>query len=44
MYHFVVVKKEIAYAELEAMSRTPYPEPHILLDRRRLARLREEQM
>ncbi len=44
MYHFVVVKKDVTYTELEAMSRTPYPEPRVLLERRRLAGLREKPM
>ncbi|OMF92712.1 methyltransferase domain-containing protein [Paenibacillus sp. FSL R7-0273] len=42
MYHFVVVKKDISHAELEAMSRNPQPEPRVLLERRRLSRLRED--
>lgn len=34
MYHFAVVKQEIAPEELESMSRQVYPEPQALLERR----------
>ncbi|WP_310832399.1 methyltransferase domain-containing protein [Paenibacillus pedocola] len=42
MYHFTVIKKDISQAELEAMSRIQYPEPHQLLERRRLAKFRQD--
>lgn len=34
MYHFVVVKHNINDQELELMSRSHYPEPHVLVERR----------
>lgn len=42
MYHFAVIKQEISQFELEAMSRNQYPEPSVLLQRRRFAKLRQD--